>query len=159
MRMNSNGSSCFFRQIPAMSIAQLNLQPRSFVLPKIPQAPSKLNEASTSYDCSEQISVQYSSSGNNVSGLNENEPLSTDDWNTYKLNCSYCGKYFRWPKDMRRHLRIHTGERPFSCNFCSYRAIQNGALVRHIRAMHKMNESESNSTNINNWYAIFPFLT
>ncbi|KAJ0062446.1 hypothetical protein NL108_012205 [Boleophthalmus pectinirostris] len=33
--------------------------------------------------------------------------------------CSKCGKSYSSSHALRRHLRIHSGERPYSCDFCS----------------------------------------
>ncbi|XP_068237706.1 protein bric-a-brac 2-like isoform X27 [Palaemon carinicauda] len=50
--------------------------------------------------------------------------------------CSFCGKIFRWPCLLQRHIRIHTGERPYSCPHCSYAAAQKFDVTKHILALH-----------------------
>ena len=37
----------------------------------------------------------------------------------YANSCSTCGKSFKKPSDLIRHVRIHTGERPYRCDQCS----------------------------------------
>ncbi|KAA0186579.1 hypothetical protein HAZT_HAZT004265, partial [Hyalella azteca] len=45
-------------------------------------------------------------------------------------SCTYsCGS----AENMRKHTRVHSGEKPFACPMCSYRASQRGNLKRHIR--------------------------
>ena len=59
----------------------------------------------------------------------------------YKLGpnsfaCSTCSKQFKTKKDLRRHIRIHTGQKPFSCNYCDYASTQSGNLNTHIVRYH-----------------------
>ncbi|ROT63517.1 hypothetical protein C7M84_018586 [Penaeus vannamei] len=50
--------------------------------------------------------------------------------------CGVCGRGFRLANDLRRHLRIHTGEKPFCCPHCPYRASQKQSVNRHVRTVH-----------------------
>ncbi|XP_034246502.1 oocyte zinc finger protein XlCOF28-like [Thrips palmi] len=48
-------------------------------------------------------------------------------------NCGICGKHFQYEHKMRTHLRIHTGETPFSCSYCVKSFAQKAALTVHER--------------------------
>ena len=50
--------------------------------------------------------------------------------------CSYCGKVCGSKSDLRRHIRIHTGEHPFSCPICPRRFTRNENLKFHIVRFH-----------------------
>ncbi|XP_034286665.1 zinc finger protein 165-like [Pantherophis guttatus] len=52
---------------------------------------------------------------------------------TPSYECSYCGK--RWPcqSQLRRHVKIHTGERPYKCTDCGKSFSNSSNLSQHKR--------------------------
>lgn len=52
------------------------------------------------------------------------------------LGCPYCGKVLPYLSDYQRHIRKHTGERPFACSHCSYATTRRSLLKTHVRKQH-----------------------
>ena len=57
--------------------------------------------------------------------------ISGDGMKDGRDTCPFCGKLFL-KRNLIRHLRIHTGERPYACSLCSYRATQKVTLQKHM---------------------------
>lgn len=55
--------------------------------------------------------------------------------------CTYCNKEFLGGNDLRKHIRIHTDERPFECQHCGQRFRQGGCLKNHIASQHGTSET------------------
>ncbi|XP_024255120.2 zinc finger and SCAN domain-containing protein 4-like isoform X3 [Oncorhynchus tshawytscha] len=50
-----------------------------------------------------------------------------------RFPCSFCGKAFSFPKQVKIHQRMHTGEKPFSCHLCRASFSDSSNLKRHQR--------------------------
>ena len=49
-----------------------------------------------------------------------------------KYICSICSKVVNNKTDLNRHTLTHTGEKPFQCDFCAFKASVKGNLIKHM---------------------------
>lgn len=56
-----------------------------------------------------------------------------------KFICDWigCDKSFDYKHALNRHMRVHTGEKPFKCRFCNYRCAQQTYIKDHENRRHK----------------------
>ena len=56
--------------------------------------------------------------------------------NRRPCECPYCGKLFKPNSDLKLHIRIHTGAKPYSCRHCSERFTWLVQLNQHLLKSH-----------------------
>jgi len=49
------------------------------------------------------------------------------------LGCETCEKRFGEKRNLERHMRIHTNERPYACDVCEMKFRHSGSLKTHMR--------------------------
>ncbi|XP_050396032.1 ras-responsive element-binding protein 1 isoform X2 [Patella vulgata] len=79
----------------------------------------------------------------------------TADYFQRKVYCSLCPKRFWSLQDLRRHMRSHTGERPFECDICHKRFTLKHSMMRH-RRKHGNNGLDSTLDDTDNYYTDEP---
>lgn len=69
--------------------------------------------------------------------VHKGEMVGNKIWEpSVELKCEQCGKVFHHVGNYRKHLKIHSGERPFACNLCEKTFLLAQHLKSHIQLVH-----------------------
>ena len=63
-----------------------------------------------------------------VSNVSSPGSVSVNGWS----RCSICNKSFLTPANLKQHMLLHPGSKPFRCNFCGMRFAQKINLKKHM---------------------------
>ncbi|KAK8394906.1 hypothetical protein O3P69_006001 [Scylla paramamosain] len=88
--------------------------------------------------------VPHSSLTRQASGSLSEKPMSDPQHlkagecgGTNRYICQWCGRNFDRVSNLKRHLLLHSGIKPFKCLYCNYRATQKANVVQHLASRHK----------------------
>ncbi|XP_052765282.1 zinc finger protein 263-like isoform X5 [Mya arenaria] len=63
----------------------------------------------------------------------EFDEKSAEEFNTEIATCQLCSKFFHTGERLARHMRLHTGEKPYKCLFCPKTFADRYNMTKHVR--------------------------
>nr|XP_023990589.1 uncharacterized protein LOC111958318 [Salvelinus alpinus] len=117
--------------LPSIGSINWNMDPvTTQTLPGLHPPHTLLMLKQTSDNASASMLNGYTSPLTNDSSSNA---ISRSGGKEKRFPCSFCGKAFSFPKQVKIHQRMHTGEKPFVCPLCRASFSHPSNLKRHQR--------------------------
>ncbi|XP_068209571.1 uncharacterized protein [Palaemon carinicauda] len=71
-----------------------------------------------------------------LKGRGKKDKLDIVKYEARRYVCCFCNRRFGWSTDLKRHVILHTGERPFQCKVCPTAFTRKFLLQNHMKRMH-----------------------
>ncbi|KAK7080686.1 hypothetical protein SK128_009851 [Halocaridina rubra] len=77
--------------------------------------------------------------GSSEGGSQYSAPQRLPNASDRHFECMFCGRIFNHRGTLTRHVMIHTGEKPFVCQYCNFRTSRKSSLAYHVHSLHMAN--------------------